>query len=366
MLLQPGLQQPSQRGEALGQLPAGQRRSLVQRACLLFEQRQIVQWVVDHRLAFVAARMAGDDFARARDRHLMNIAPHQHPEMPVAGRHRVVVAAIADQRQRTDPGRDLFAGLIRRDGKRQQRCPVTLEALADRLRVPAQPPLPPLAALCLELNVPLLPAGHPRDGHHEVPTGVADQSFHLALIVALRRTAELVGEQIMALQLGERPRSLPLCAAEDLRHRDLGVVVKDARGHAAEVCERTHMTIQEGFGRLGWERCHEAVIRVGQVHYQVVRLPLHAGNHDQGFAEVHLRFARCVDQRHEHLPSTQRRRAHVVFDDRVAAAEPVLFPKPVEDPLGRMPLLDRSLPVVFQDGVDDAQPRPQLRALHRL
>ena len=107
------------------------------------------------------------------------------------------------------------------------------------------------------------------------------------------------------------------------------------------------MTFQEGFSRLGRKRHHEAVIRVGQVHHQVVRLPLHAGNHHHGFAEVHLRFARCVDQRHEHLPSTQRRRAQVVLDDRVAAPEPVLFPKPVEDPLGRMPLLDRSLPVVF-------------------
>src|SRR5271163_3153997 len=68
-------------------------------------------------------------------------------------------------------------------------------------------------------------------------------------------------------------------------------------------------------------------------------------------------------QRHEHLPSTQRRPAHVVLHDRVAAPEPVLFPKPVEDPLRRMPLLDGSLPVVFQDGVDDAHPRPKLRTL---
>jgi len=84
------------------------------------------------------------------------------------------------------------------------------------------------------------------------------------------------------------------------------------------------------------------------------------------FAEVHLRFTRGVGQRHEHLPSTQRSCAHVILHDRVAAPEPVLFPKPVEDPLRCMPLLDRSLPVVFQNGVDDAQPRPQLRALHRL
>src|SRR5271155_1300369 len=58
-LLQPGFQQSPQGGEGLGQLPAGKRRGLVQRPCLLFEQRQIVQRVVDHRLAFIAAWMAG-------------------------------------------------------------------------------------------------------------------------------------------------------------------------------------------------------------------------------------------------------------------------------------------------------------------
>ena len=63
------------------------------------------------------------------------------------------------------------------------------------------------------------------------------------------------------------------------------------------------MAFQKGFGRLGRKCRHEAVIGVGQVHRQVVRLPLHAGHHHQRLAEVHLRFARSMHQRHEHLPS---------------------------------------------------------------
>jgi hypothetical protein len=44
----------------------------------------------------------------------------------------------------------------------------------------------------------------------------------------------------------------------------------------------------------------------------------------------------------------------------------VLFLKPLEDPLRRMPLLGWSLLVVVQNGVNEAQPWPQLRTLDRL
>ena len=57
--------------------------------------------------------------------------------------------------------------------------------------------------------------------------------------------------------------------------------------------------------------------------------------------------------------------AHIILHDRVAAREPVLFLEPVEDPLRRMPLLDWSLLVVTQNGINDAQPWPQLGTLDR-
>ncbi len=126
------------------------------------------------------------------------------------------------------------------------------------------------------------------------------------------------------------------------------------------------MPFQESFCRLGWKCRHEAVVRVRQVHSQVVRLPLHAGDHHQRLAEVRLRFARRMRQRNEHLPAMQLRRPHVVLHYGVAARELMLFLKPIEDPLGRVPLLRRSLLVIFQNGVDHAQPRPQLGPLDRL
>jgi len=105
---------------------------------------------------------------------------------------------------------------------------------------------------------------------------------------------------------------------------------------------------------------------VRQIHGQVVRLLLDAGNHHQRFAEVRLRLARCVRQWHEHLLAVQRRRTHVVLHDRVAARETVLFLQPLENPLRAVSLFSWPLLVVVQNGVDDAQPRPQLRPLDRL
>ena len=78
MLLQPGFKQPPQLQIALRQLPTLQWRGLIEGACLLFEQRQIVQRIEDHGFAFIAARVPGDDLARAGDRHFMDVAPHQH------------------------------------------------------------------------------------------------------------------------------------------------------------------------------------------------------------------------------------------------------------------------------------------------
>ncbi len=85
------------------------------------------------------------------------------------------------------------------------------------------------------------------------------------------------------------------------------------------------MTFEERLCGLGRERHYKAVVRVRQIHRQVVRLLLHSGNHHQRFAEVHLRFARRMGQRHKHLPAAQLFAAHIVLHDRIAARETVLF-----------------------------------------
>src|ERR1017187_4012417 len=131
---------------------------------------------------------------------------------------------------------------------------VALEAFADGLCVPAQPPKSPLPALGLQTGVQLFPARHARNRNHEVAPSVAHQALDLALIVALGWPTELIGEQIVALQLGERPRLLPLLTAEYPGHSYLRVVVEDPRGHAAEVCESLHVAFKKCLCRLGRKR----------------------------------------------------------------------------------------------------------------
>jgi hypothetical protein len=87
-----------------------------------------------------------------------------------------------------------------------------------------------------------------------------------------------------------------ICGSGPLGHCDLRVVVEDARGNSAKVCESLYMAFQESFRCLGRKRHHETIVRVWQVHRQVVCLLLHSGNHHQRFAEVRLRLARRMCQ----------------------------------------------------------------------
>ncbi len=126
--------------------------------------------------------------------------------------------------------------------------------------MPAQPPLAPLPAIGFQMQVQLFPTVRTRNRNYEVPSRIADQAFDLPLIVAPGWTAELIGEQIVTLQLGESTGPLPLFAAQDLRYRDLGVVIKYPCGHAAEVCKGPHMAFKKSFRRLGRKGRHKAVV----------------------------------------------------------------------------------------------------------
>ena len=71
------------------------------------------------------------------------------------------------------------------------------------------------------------------------------------------------------------------------------------------------------------------------------------------FAEIGLGMTWRVRQRNEHFAMPPPVFAHVILDDGVAALETMLVAQPFEDPLGGMPLLTRSLPILRQPLVDD-------------
>src|SRR3970282_2839060 len=103
--------------ERLRQRPALQGRRLIERAGLLFEQRQIMTRLKNKIVAGVAARMTGDQGAVAENGDLLAEAFRQHVAKAILCGNRIIVRAIADDRWGRDLCRDLVASLERRGGK---------------------------------------------------------------------------------------------------------------------------------------------------------------------------------------------------------------------------------------------------------
>ena len=82
-------------------------------------------------------------------------------------------------------------------------------------------------------------------------------------------------------------------------------------------------------------------------------LALHSPDDHQGLAEVALDLPRGVGQGHEHLLGPAAL-PDLILDDGVLAAEPILVPPPLKDPLGRVALLPGNAQVRLQYPVDDA------------
>jgi hypothetical protein len=70
-----------------------------------------------------------------------------------------------------------------------------------------------------------------------------------------------------------------------------------------------------------------------------------------------------MGQRNEHLPAANLFATHVVLHDRVATREAMLVPEPIEDPLGRVPLLGQPLLVVASMASITPTHRPHLGRL---
>ena len=192
-----------------------------------------------------------------------------------------------------------------------------------------------------------------RDRHQEVAPHIADLPLDLPLVVALAGTAEPVIEQVVGLEFREGPGAFTASIPQYPGHRQLGVVVQDALGHSAQEGECRHVAVQEGLGGLGRVGLDEASVAMGQVQDEAVGFLFHPADDHQGLAKVALGVARRMGQGHKHLLRPAAMLPHVVLDYGVLAAEPMLVPESLEDPLGCVALLPGTPEVVYQDLVDD-------------
>ena len=180
---------------------------------------------------------------------------------------------------------------------------------------------------------------HPGHRHQEVAPRVAHHALDLPLVIALAGTSEPVLEQVVRLQLGERPRALTPPVAQYPGHRQLRIVVQDALGRPAQKGEGGHVAIQKGLGGFRRIGLHETAVAVRQVQHEVVHLALYSADDRHRLAEITLGVARRVGQRHEHLLSSPPTLPDVILDYGVLTIEPVLVLEPLKDALGRVALL---------------------------
>ena len=128
------------------------------------------------------------------------------------------------------------------------------------------------------------------------------------------------------------------------------------------------MTVEEGLGRLPRIGLDEPDVGMGQDQAEEGDLlPLPPQLHHR-LAEVDLGMARRVMQWNEGLARRLPPGTHIVLHDGIAAAEPVLVPQPLEDPVRRVALLARyvRIRVRLQDRVDDTGEPVQLGPPDRL
>jgi hypothetical protein len=137
--------------------------------------------------------------------------------------------------------------------------------------------------------------------YQEVTPREPHKSLDVALLVGPPYQAEVLLEQVMALQPQELLGQLALAPLEHLDHRDGQVIVADPPWHTAEELERPAMPLQEGLRAFPWKSLNEDRSRVRQRHHEQGRLSLHAIELNGGFAEVDLRFARWMRKRQKDL-----------------------------------------------------------------
>ena len=140
---------------------------------------------------------------------------HRQRVVGERGGDRVVVGVEADQRQRVGRGLPTRAGLERLGRQRQQRRPLLGEQLGLGRRLAPHRALQVGPAGLLQLGVERLQVASTRGTRHqEVPAGEADQVLDVALLVGPPHQAEVVAEQVMALEPQELVGQLPLAAAQ--------------------------------------------------------------------------------------------------------------------------------------------------------
>src|ERR1700730_12064669 len=124
----------------------------------------------------------------------------------------------------------------------------------------------------------------------------------------------------MADELGEGAGALALAVAKNARHCDFEIIVQNRDRHATEKKgKRGDVPIEKSLGRLRRIGLDETGVRLRQVEAEDMQLHANAADDADAFAEVDLRMARRMGERHENLARSGAGDPNVILHDRIAA-----------------------------------------------
>jgi hypothetical protein len=102
---------------------------------------------------------------------------------------------------------------------------------------------------------------------------------------------------------------------------------------------------------------------MGQIKAEYLQHRAHAADHPDALAEIDLGMAGRMKERHKGLLHPRPLQPDVILHHRIAAGIIIFRPQPLENPLGRVPLLRRRGAIRRQDRIDHQHEQPQFRLL---
>lgn len=153
---------------------------------------------------------------------------------------------------------------------------------------------PSFAALHFKAIVERSPARKTRHWYHEVAAGIADETIHLALVVALARTTIPIPDPIMRQQRTEPLSSLAFAMRHDLSKQTPVIGIEDRLRDRTKEREGMDVPIQPGLGVRSRIRADITGIAMRQVQRKEVGFVRHATNHNRCFSKVSLPMFRWM------------------------------------------------------------------------
>ena len=211
-----GLEAPAQRREALGQLPALEGPGEVERTGLSLQEGQVVDAGRRTMCSLPQCRRwRATTSVPLQIAHLFDPADDGDLVVGIGGRHRVVVAVETHEGERVGMTLHHPAGLEGLGRQRQHGGAVFISRSALVLGL-APDPAEQVGVTALRRGTrSARPTRERRNRDQQVAPRVADVVLDVALLVAPSHPAEVVVEEVVALEAQELPGELPL-GADDL------------------------------------------------------------------------------------------------------------------------------------------------------